>query len=81
VTGNGNLYEEKVVQPVGIDFDLGAVFEPVDRGIALPQVIHARLQIGAGPVQAQKMRLENAGDARAHGVEITRREDQGLVRK
>ena len=81
MAGDRDLHEEKVVEPVGIDFDLGAVFQPVDGGIALPQVIHARLQIGASPVQAQQMRLENARDARPHGVEITGSKDQGLVGK
>ncbi len=53
VTGNGNLHKEKVVEPLGIDFDLGAVFEPVDRCVALPKVMHPRLQIDAGAMQAQ----------------------------
>jgi hypothetical protein len=47
----------------------------------LAQVKHARLQIGAGALQPQEMRLENARDARPHGIEITRREDQRLVGK
>ena len=75
VTGNGNLDQEKIIEPVGIDFDLGAVFEPIDRRIALAEVMHARLQVDAGAVQAQQMRLENARHAGAHGVEIARRED------
>jgi hypothetical protein len=81
VAGDGYLHEEKIVEPIGIDLDFGAVFQPVDGRIALTQVIHARLQGGARPMQAQEMRLENAGDARAHGVEITRREDQGSLGK
>ena len=71
MAGNGDLHKEKVVEPVGIDLDLGAVFQPVDGGITLPHVIHARLQIRASPVQAQKMRLENTRNTRPHGVEIT----------
>ena len=69
-TRNGNLHQEKVVEPVGIDLDLGTVFQAVDRGIALAQVIHARLQIRAAAVQAQEMRLENPRHAGPHGVEI-----------
>jgi hypothetical protein len=43
--------------------------------------MHARLQSPAGVVQAQQMWLEDACDARANGVEIARREHQGLVGK
>lgn len=71
MASNGDLYQEKVVEPVGIDLDLGAIFQPVDGGVALAQVMHARLQGRARPVQAQKVRLENASDPRAHGIEIT----------
>ena len=71
MAGDGNLHEEKVVEPVGIDFDFSSILKPVDGGIALPQVIHARLQIGAAPVQTQQMRLQNARHACPHGVKIT----------
>ena len=75
VTGNRNLDQEKIIEPVGIDFDLGAVFETIDRRVALAQVMHPRLQVDAGAMQTQQMRLENTRHARAHGVEIARRED------
>ena len=81
VAGNRNLDEEKIIEPIRVDLDLGAVFKPVDRRVALPKVMHLRPQIGAGAVQPQEMRLENAGHALAHGVEIARREYQRLVRK
>ena len=81
VAGNRNLDEEKVVEPIRVDLDLGAVFKPVDRRVALPKVMHLGPQIGAGAVQPQEMRLENAGHTLAHGVEIARREYQQLVRK
>ena len=81
VAGDRDLHQKKIIEPVGIDLDVRAVFEPIERHRALAQMMHARLQIFAGVVQAQQMRLEDARDARSNGVEIARREHQGLVGK
>ncbi len=76
---NGDLNEEKVIEPVGIDLNFSAVFQTINRRPALPQVMHARPQIRAGAVQAQKMGLENTGNALPHRVEVTRREYERRV--
>ena len=78
MTRDRNLDQKEIVEAIRIDFDFGSVFEPVDRSAALAEMMHARLQLSAGAVQTQQMRLEDAGDALADIVEITRREHQRL---
>jgi hypothetical protein len=43
--------------------------------------MHPRLERRAGAVQTQQMRFEDARNALTNGVEIARREHQGLVGK
>ena len=81
MAGDRDLHEEKVVEPVGIDFDLGAVFQPVDGGIALPKVIHARLQIGAPPCKRSKCGLKMRATPARTASKSREAEDQGLVGK
>jgi hypothetical protein len=71
-----NLDQKKIIEPLGIDFHFGAVFEPIDRRTALTQVVHARRKLRAGAVQAQQMRLEYPRHAEPDGIEIARRKDE-----